>query len=319
MKKLIAIASSDWHINKWKTYNNPIDRLESSFLFIKELLEISHNKNIPILFSGDLFHIPGAITNRLLFEITVFLNWVKDKYPDAHVLGITGNHDMSDGASYINTFSLLFKPLLQCIDNKSISFGDGYKVIGIPFLKHNGGLAEAIEKFGKKDGYKKILLIHTNLYGAKDPNGYEIDEVPNVPRNMGKFFSGYDLVLSGHIHKYDKLWKDRVIMVGAPYHQRTSDSGTTMGYLNVYEDLSTEFIHYKAPEFKFYPEGEPLPDNNNYWIPVPKLNIVKAESEGDFNNKSTKSKLAREYCKVNGVKNKRRKNLLIDTLNKTEE
>lgn len=326
MRKLKAIAISDVHLNIWKAFNEGNRRLVVSDNFLEEVIKISDKEKIPILFSGDMFHTPGALPNGLLEYYTAFFKNMVLKYPYATILGISGNHDIvgdsrkgkkytSHYVSLCNTFPNLFK----CLDYTSV-FINNMVVSGIPYIKHNNGFKEALEEREKSldKGFLNILLIHTNLYGAKDPSGYEIDEVPNIPRNLGKFFKPWDLVLCGHIHKHDQLWEGKVYMVGAPYQQRSSDSGERMGYLEVYSDGSVKRKYYDAPEFKYYNEGEPVPDDGNFWIEVPKELEIEREESGDFTNINNKAILAEEYFKVKGITNDRRLNLLIKTLNETE-
>lgn len=330
MRKLIGIASGDWHLNDWKQFNNDDRRIEVSDDFLLHILDKSHNLGVPILMTGDMFHTPDNLSNKILDHYSGFFRKAITDYPNARILAITGNHDMrlnDDGYySYVKTFSKTFSPLIQCIDYKQTVIINDVVVCGIPYIKDNLGYQGQLKKHSSSyPGYKKILLTHTNMYGAKDPNGYEITEVPNIDRNLGKTFKGFDLVLSGHIHLYSRLWKQKVYMVGAPYQQRTSDAGSIMGYMLVYDDLSTKFVYYKAPEFIYYskgdvdPEGNPYPDGFNYCIEKPKSNLRKDDKGSNlFSNVKDRSNLAKAYFKVKEIKNNRRLNLLINLLNSIE-
>lgn len=319
-KQIIAIAFSDLHLNDWKQFNKNDRRIIVSDQFLLQMFQMSEELEVPALFTGDLFHTDQSLSNKILGHYMEFFEKAKNIYPKARVIGITGNHDSYKGYSYMRSFSYPYSPLLNCIDDDFVQINNDTVVIGIPYLKNNKGFNDRIEKFSKDlNEYRKILLIHTNLYGAKDPNGYEIDEVPGIPRNLGKYFKSFDLVLAGHIHKHDKLWGEKVYMIGAPFQQRSSDNNTDMGYLVIYEDLTIKFIPYEAPGFTYYNEGEPEPDDDNYHIMIPKVfTKTNGDSKG-FSNSLKKDVLAREYFKVNELKNKKRLRLLIDILNKTEE
>lgn len=331
MKKAIALATGDWHLNDWKQFNENDRRIRVSDDFLHHILSLSHNEGIPILMTGDMFHTPDNLSNKLLDHYSDFFNKARVNYEKAMIYGITGNHDLrlnGEGYySYVKTFSKLHCPLISCIDNIRVGIYNDIMVCGIPYTKNNAGFKESMKKHLESyPDYRKILLIHTSLYGAKDPNGYEIDEVPGIDRNLGKMFKGFDLVLSGHIHLHSRLWKEKVYMVGAPYHQRSSDTGAVMGYMLIYDDLSTKFIYYKAPEFIFYSkgdlndQGEPLPDDFNYCIEKPKSSLRKGEdSQNTFSNIKDRTILAKEYFKLKGIKNKSRLNLLIKLLNSVEE
>ena len=319
MRKLIAIATGDWHVNDWKNHNEDNRRIQVSKGFITDIVSRSHYDRVPLLFSGDMFHTPEGLSNKLIATIFPFFRDLRDTYTEARILAITGNHDRVSKKggyySYVKTLAYLFPPLIQCIDNTSTQFSNG-RICGIPYLPHNKGMEDTLEEF-LEFPENKILLLHTNLYGAKDPSGYEIDEVPGIPRDMGRYFKDFRLVLSGHIHKPDELWKNHIVMIGAPYQQRSSDSGTTMGYWEVYSDFTVKFIPYQAPGFVYY-SGE-KPGGDDYYIEVPSAEKFKKEYQGDFSNVNDKQSLAKEYCKAKGIESKERINLLIETLNLTEK
>lgn len=322
MAKLIAISTGDIHLSNWKQYNTEGQRLKVSAEYLAHIFRISHENNIPIYFTGDLFHTPDGLSNVEISYYFPLFQTLQRRYPNAKLLGITGNHDYvtdkeGNVSSYVQTLSSMFPDTIVCIDKDPIKW-QGTLVCGIPYLKHNRGFDEKVKHYQsfKQD---KVLLIHTNLYGAKDPSGYEVDEVPNIPRNLGKFFKGFNLVLSGHIHKHANLWKDKIYMVGAPYQQRSSDSGTTMGYIEIYDNYMVKFIPYKAPEFRYYKEGEEKGNTYDYWIPIPKTDNFKKEAVQVFKANQSKETLAKEYCKVKGIKSKRRVTLLAHILNKADE
>jgi DNA repair exonuclease SbcCD nuclease subunit len=325
MAKLIGITSGDWHLNDWKQFNDGDRRLDAGYEFLDFIFKRANKNKVPIYFTGDLFHTPDALSNKLLDYYLIRLKSLSIKYPNVLLIGITGNHDLRLGAdseyySYVKTLSGVYPEFIKCIDNISY-FHKGVTIHGIPYTKHNKGFNKSLEalRSGLDSDVTNILLIHTSLYGAKDPSGYEVEEVPNIPRNLGKFFKGFDLVLSGHIHKQSRLWKNKVYMVGAPYQQRSSDAGTEMGFMEIYDDCYTKFIPYSAPEFKFYTDGTEPGDNYNYWIKIPKAENFKKEVEVSFDVSQSRSKLAEEYCKIKGINNKRRISLLSDILTKADD
>ena len=207
---------------------------------------------------------------------------------------------------------------------KSVEFTDyvdgDLHIMGIPYITHNIGIGAIVEEMKGLllPTKKNILLIHCDLWGAKDPNGREVNTVENIPRNLGKFFKGFDLVLSGHIHKHEKLWEN-VYMVGAPYQQRKSDMGCKMGYLLIYDDLTIEFINYNAPEFKTYNKGEGKPDDFHYWIPVEKPKKREKENGKEFSTTLDKELLAKMYLKAKGIDNISKTRALINILQKTDD
>ena len=108
-------------------------------------------------------------------------------------------------------------------------------------------------------------------------------------------------------------------MVGAPNQQRKSDMGCQMGYVEIYEDFSTEFVPYKAPQFRYYNEGEEHEDTNDFWIEVPKPRKIKKGSEAEFSPKMSKEAMAIRYAKETGITSPRKIRALINILNQTDE
>lgn len=309
-RKLIAISSSDWHFHNWKQFNENGERLEITKRIILKLFEEAHLKKVPILFSGDFFHTPTGISDELFYYILDFLKGLEDIFKDVRLLGISGNHDGKK--SMFKTLSRIFNNFI-CIDNQ-VEYINNIPVVGIPYIKRNKGLLDKIEKAKEYGG---ILLLHTELYGAPDPSGH-IVEPQNLPRNLNALFKDFNLVLSGHIHKHTKIC-DNVYMVGAPNQQRKSDYGCEMGYLRIYDDFSVEFINLNMPRFRYYNEGEPRENTDDFWIEIPKPKKVKRVSGIGFKPTMDKTKMAKKYAKEMDIKSPKKINALIDILNKTDE
>ena len=174
-----------------------------------------------------------------------FKQYFEDKA--IHFIGISGNHDQSrknyidaKSPSYLDKFGLIFNQFTQ-VDLCSTSLDINTDIWGIPYLHHNIGLIETIKGFKKQfTKSKNILLIHTDLYGAKDTDNRIVGSVDNIPENMKKAFKGFDLVLSGHIHKPQKIDKN-IFMLGALQQHSRKDKNCEMGYWEIYDDMSVLF------------------------------------------------------------------------------
>ncbi len=314
-KNLIALSASDFHFHDWKQYNSQGERTQITINILVELFERSHSEGIPILNSGDLFHTPKGLTTKTLKEFNLLMNNVSKHYPDSKMVGITGNHDGSYENSLWGAVCAAFPKHLVNIDNGYISV-NGINIYGLPYRKRNIGLVDNIKKLGEDNG-KKILLIHTELYGAPDPSGYEA--VPqNFSRKSYALFKAFDLVLAGHIHMHTKV-KNNVYMVGAPNQQRKSDSGCKMGYLEIYDDFSVEFIPINAPEFKYYKEGEEKPDDYHFWVEIPKPKKMDKKSNAEFSSKMKREEMAKRYAKEKGIKNPKYIRKLGELLNEADD
>ena len=300
--ELLALAFGDLHLNEWKQFNEDHTRLYAGVDVLSYMNNLAQKKKVPLLFTGDLIHTDQHITNRLLQESLPILKNMVNFY------GIDGNHDQSEqntneyhSPSYFNTFSQVFEGI-HCLNFKTVEL-DKIVLHGIPYLTNNIGLKEAIADFKIIKGKKNILLIHTDLHGAEDNNGMVIDSTSNIPKDMDKFFSKFDLTLAGHIHKPQCLG-DNIYMLGAPQQQRRTDKGSELGFWKVYANKVTFTPFNKYPEFKDY-EGEEKPDDFNFWTKLPKKQKTE-DNDYNFSAKIDKGKLASRYCKTKGISDKKK-------------
>ena len=318
-RKLIAVVFSDLHLHVYNQFNENNRRLHTAF----KVMEILWVKGVPVLFSGDMFHEDNHISNKLLNLITIKYNSARPRYP---IIGISGNHDMCEMNNYDNISPSLYTSLCRMFPNCFHNIDWGHFILnketivfGIPYLTYNSGLHEALDLIRNGRNYKKypkrILLIHTDLHGAKDTDNRQINSVENIDRNMSKFFKGFDLVFSGHIHKPQRL-TPKIIMVGAPMQQRKSDMFGEFGYWEVFDDMTYKFIPLDMPQFKLYDPAIDETDEYHYWIPINKQEEYEEQQlEKRFTNNVSRVKLAQRYCKEKGIKSSQKVNALKDILN----
>lgn len=322
MKKLIALAFSDLHLNNWSKFNKNGNRTNSHFLILSTLFKEAIKQKVPILFCGDWIHTPESLNIDLAIKMAEFY----DKYsnePKLQVFGISGNHELPNtntfdqrSKSYLNAMDLQYH-WFHLLDWKSIEWPT-FVVHGIPYLDHNVGLKQAIKQIKPNKGKKNILLLHTDYEGARDTDNRIINSVENLDRTLLRKF---DLVLCGHIHKHQKLEK-HVYMVGAPLQQRFTDEGNKMGYLKIYDNMSVEFVHIKGlPKFKTVENVEEEKEDGNYY------RVLKLKETGNPANSEkkviqqnySKIKAGRKYLRIQGIKDIEKKKLLINILKKVEE
>lgn len=319
-KTPIACVFSDLHFHNYSQYNEKGRRLDASLHILEHLASQPGVK----LFCGDFFHEDQYISNRLFQYITTNLN---TRLPnDFQMFGISGNHDMCEINTADHQSPSLFASIsnvikgINCIDYSHINIGHGVMVFGIPYLSYNIGLQEHLQGIRNNVFYKKaekrILLIHTDLHGARDTDGRKIASVENINLNMNEFFDGFDLVFSGHIHKPQRINK-KIIMVGAPNQQRKSDMGGKFGYWKVYSDMSYKFVPLKSPEFKFYLPSKDDINGYDYWVPLNEVEDDEqlATQEKKFYSTVNREKLAKRYCKAKGIKDKKKVEALKWMLN----
>lgn len=316
--KIKAIAFSDLHIEDWKKYSTNHSRFFAIASVLKQVSKLCRENKCDALFLGDMFHNPNHLDNFVLNHI---FTWFRVMFVEHNIkiYAIDGNHDQSEmntitntSPSYINMLSTVFPKHIINVNHKSIDIGH-YILHGIPYISNNHNYKKFVEARRKEVQKKKIniLMIHTNLFGAVDTSGREVGGVENIPAKMNEFFKGFDLILSGHIHKPQTL-SSKVLMLGSTQHQIVSDMGIQMGVWALYKDASRKFIPTRYPEFK-YKDGKE--DDFNLCIDKPKtINKKGSEIQLKFTTDKTTQKLAENYMKQKGIKNKQKKRLLIDYL-----
>lgn len=320
MSKVIGVAFSDLHLANWKQFNDKGQRLEIANSAVTQILRASIKYDCPMLFTGDLNDHPKHMDNivmNLLSQLCVSL-----RFADKTIIGINGNHDFHTKSTqanralgYMHHLDRMGAPF-TCID---YSYYDCslYRVHGIPYINGNVDFKEAlnitITNRSKSKG--NILLIHTDLPGALEPDGREVGTAENIDTTVKKLFSKFDIVLCGHIHKHQKLGKN-TFMIGAPMEQRRSDSGTKAGYILIYDDYTIKHISLNLPGFKYFNAGEEHPEDENFWIELPKpMGEIEVTDALKFDVKADRGKLAKNFLKAKGIKNKTKLDLLTSYLN----
>ena len=315
MKKVIAIAFSDLHLNDWSKFNTENSRTMNGFSVLHRIAKVCDRYKCPALFCGDLFHKAEVMTQELRNITDRELGNLPSTF---RCYAINGNHDLYQVNSptnrkegWVHILSRQF-PWLTILDFRTVEFPKlGFNVHGVPYIDHNQGLGEYL-KTVKTD----ILLLHTDYPGATDTDGRIIDSAENLNINM---FKQFKLVLIGHIHKHQRLGK-KIYMVGAPQQQRRTDRNCEMGYMKIYEDFTCSFVHLDGyPKFIDVESQEDVKDDGNYYTVVPKTSREVKQTEHKITKQLSKKKLARLYMKQKGDTNKSRRKLLTKVLIKSEQ
>lgn len=325
MKKVIAIAFSDLHINDWSKFNANNERTLNHFKVLSLIKEKCIKYRCPALFCGDLLHKPDVISLDLLNLLIDKLKEIDHNHTgeyNFHMLSISGNHDtnkvisVSSGkpVSWLNTLSKDIN-FLQSIDFQSIQIPHAV-VYGVPYIDHNIGLNEYIKNLKLSKNLKNILLLHTDYPGAKDTDGVEVGSVENLNTNL---LQKFDLVLIGHIHKPQRLGK-KIIMVGAPLQQRRTDKDCELGYWKVYSDMSVKFHPFRGifPKFIDVEDDKDVKDDGNYYTVVSKPKVIESK-ENIVTRDLSKKNIVKAYLETKGIKNKTKKHILIKLIKEAEE
>lgn len=317
--RVIGIAFSDLHFQNWKQFNDNRERMETTFSIIERIAKAAVKHNCPILFPGDLVDHPKYVENVLLAYVGRAC-WELEMLR-LKVIGINGNHDLpkintfkNPVEGYLHHFSKMGAPFI-CVDFKHYDT-PFYRVHGIPYINGNVDFIDALKDRIKNLSEKgNILMIHRDLAGAQEPDGRIIDKDPEGDKKIKKLFKKFDLVISGHIHKPQKIRRlgKNVYMLGSTNHQRRTDADCKMGYWKIYEDYSMEFFDLKMPQFKYLQHDEEAPNDRDYFIRLPKKEQQKASGEYShtFRVADKRDKLAKKYLKAKGIKSKRKFNTLM--------
>lgn len=326
-KTPIAIAFSDLHLEIWKQHNEGNRRLENAKDVLRKIKLLCKKHRVISLFPGDLFHKEKSLSNELLFETLPFFKKLWEK-GDFVTVAISGNHDQTkqnlignESPSYIKTLSKTFDGF-KCIDFSSYKLNDEVMVYGVPYITHDLGLIDYINSIDLKLSNKNILMLHTTMPNAKDTDGREVHS--NLHQTeFYKALERFDLVLCGHIHSpfYFHVGLTNIVQVGAPQQQRLTDKNCKMGYWLIYDDLEVEFVHFsKYPRFIEISDYSEKINDGNFYVIKPKKKERKGSTEvrRKFDNSNSKSKLARNYLKQKGIKDKAKKEALIQILKSIE-
>lgn len=326
-KETIALVFSDLHIGDW---NNFETRCDTALSILEYIAAKASYKKVPMLFCGDLFDKPDRISNKLMGRVIKAFDKVEDitnnialgSSYSSYMLAISGNHDMDTISklnitpkSWGNYFAIMF-PWISMIDYKGYAITDDVKVYGIPFIDHNNGAMEVAKTFLEDDFQgKKVLLLHTDYPGALDNTGYEVGTSENLDNSI---LDQFDLVLCGHIHKPQHLRKN-IYMIGAPYQQSRSDIGASLGYWKLYSDLTMKFMPLDGyPEFIDVDSPDKVGTDGNYYTVIAQQKEEEVVVENTVNLDMSRTRLVKNYLKMIGEKDKDKKRVLIDIINKAD-
>lgn len=314
--KPIAIIFSDLHLNIWSKFNQDNERTLNHIRVLFHIRSLCKKYKCPALFCGDMLHKPENIDQDLMELIHDKLS---DKFLGHNFYCISGNHDIKHvsniGIKPFSWITLLTHYGFTQIDYDDIILNDNIRVYGVPYIDHNIGLSDYLNKVKLDKHYKNILLLHTDYPGAKDTDGREVGSVENLNLNT---LNKFDLVLCGHIHKPQRLSK-KVYMIGAPLQQRRTDRDCKMGYWELYPDLSMKFVHLKGyPKFIDVESEDEILDDGNYYTILPPKSSNSIEVKHKITKRLSKSLLAKRYMKAKGIKDIDKQKLLINVLKESE-
>jgi exonuclease SbcD len=242
MKTAIAAILADSHLKE--------DNIEVNKSIYRQASEIAKGLGLSqIDHAGDIFNSRKSQSQPVLVTFKEILD-------ELHSNGITlnacvGNHDKTDyssAESFLDPFSE--HPSLNLYRN----YGD--RKIGNIYLHFLSFFSDDIyielikeqtSGAGLPKGCKHVLITHIGIAGSVMNNGTVIESEGITP----SLFKDFDLTLVGHFHDAQTLAEGRIKYIGASLQHNFGEM-TDKGLTILYDDLSTEIIPLKYPQFIKY-------------------------------------------------------------------
>lgn len=237
-----------------------IRRLDQRKIF-KKIIEYIKENNVDYFFiSGDFYE--HDYTKKSTID---YINNCFEEIPDTKIFISPGNHDPFIVGSYYESYNFadnvyIFKGNIEKKKLKDIN------IYGMAFTSFymDGIDLDTITKLDEDN--PNILLIHCDLNGAKDENGFSYNNINETKLKA----LGFDYVAMGHIHKtnFNKDENNNILYPGSTISMGFDELGShgmIVGEINSNKDLSLEFIKLDDKEFV-----------------VEKINIEEFTSEEDL-------------------------------------
>lgn len=209
----------DLHVDKEQI------RLLACLNFLDYLKNDCLNNNDPYLaILGDIFHTSNNIKNQ--FFVPIFMKFLELKEAGINLYFIPGNHDIinknGDG-TLAETFSA-FGTFIQKSETINVN---GYNYDFLSYTEDSDEIPHNSD----------ILLTHLSIEGFW-PQGNVIEQ---------SCFDDYNLVVSGHVHKYQQDGK--FFFVGAPYSCNKGERTYRHGYAVIDGPSIKHYDYFDAPEY----------------------------------------------------------------------
>ncbi len=248
IKKIIHLA--DIHIRNNQRYEEYTEQLIKFIDKCKEICENYEEDEVRIVICGDIFHSKNNISPELFSFTSTFLRQLETI---ARVYVIAGNHDLMvnnlgkkdaitslfETASFNNTFFL----------DRELDFHSGTliddNITWVLYSIYDGFMIPDItESKIMNENNKFIGLFHETVYGCKMDNGTITNEGMS-----SDIFKDCDVVMCGHIHKFQELKKNGIkIVYPSSLIQQTFGETITQHGFCVWdvETLNYEFINIES-------------------------------------------------------------------------
>jgi len=255
MRNAIAVILTDTHQKE--------DNIEIVKSIFRQATEIAKDLGLhEINHAGDIFNSRKSQSQLVL---TSFKEILDELWSEGMILHTcVGNHDKTDYSSadsFLDPFSK--HPALSLYRIGGARMLRGKKDIWLHYQSYftdelyQKYLLEMVDDvFDRKA--TNVLLTHIGITGAVMNNGTVIESETITP----SLFNDFDLSLVGHYHDAQALAGGRIKYIGASLQHNFGEL-TGKGLTILYDDLSTEIIPLKYPQYlKFEVSPKELTSND---------------------------------------------------------
>lgn len=219
-----VLVTADWHLSNGLPHARRdaddlrSDRLNDLVTALDWIISSAVDRQMPLIILGDVFdrRKPDAVT--LKTAATLFRGAAE---AGLRVYILPGNHDAHDtrGLHYVvETFSLAGIEGITVLEAGTTYDIGGLVLCPVPYQSRKATL-ELIEEYRAiKFKFPKVLLIHDTVVGTRMSGGYIAEE--GVAKDDLK---GFDYVLAGHVHEFQKLKPIRGAYIGSPFQMNFNE------------------------------------------------------------------------------------------------
>ena len=221
-----------------------IRRIEQRKIF-KKIIEFIKENNVDYFFiSGDLYE--HEYTKKSTID---YINNCFEEIPSTKIFIAPGNHDPYVLGSYYDTYNwasnvYIFK---GNVEKKEL---DEANIYGMAFTSFymEGIELNSIEKLDSNK--PNIFLVHCDLNGARDENGFTYNNINETKLNS----LGFDYIAMGHIHKtnFEQEGKNKIIYPGSPISMGFDElgkHGMIVGEISSIGEVNLHFVRLDEREF----------------------------------------------------------------------
>ena len=189
-----------------------LNNLQDIVLLHEHMLELlqEHKPDLLVVL-GDILHTHAVINSHALTVAVNFLYLLSQNVP--LMMLIIGNHDRpnaTDFLSDVHPFTAIHRWDNVLVVDKVVDIKlKNFNIIGVPYVPA-GRFEEALAT-NEQSPHADIIFCHQDFYGAKYSNEQAALDGDKVDLEN-------TLIISGHIHAYQRLGKG-IIYVGTPMQQ----------------------------------------------------------------------------------------------------